>query len=149
MPHTEFSSVLAQAIQAKLTTNKQSLGLADILFGNQQQIPRSPTVVVNPGLKRRELRGVAAPGGRTFNTMIVYVDVHLSKVGDEATERLASHQLAEAIEKVLHADTTMGGIIIHGFVTDSSPGDSFFQLGGEFRTVRLTYVGTSETYLSA
>lgn len=133
------------AIKNKLIASELAV---DVLYGRQEQIPRSPTFVVTPGPKRRDLAGVSAPGGRTMNFLTVFIDVHTSKVGDEETERLAVDQLAEAAEVVLHSDVTMGGIIIHGFVNEWNPGETHNQ-GGEFRSVRMTYVGITKTYLSS
>lgn len=146
---TDNTSVLAGYIRDLIEANKVSLGIKQVLFGNQNDIPYTPTVVVTPGIKRRELRGVAAPGGRTINRMQVFVLVMTSKVGDEATERMNVDKLSEAVEKLLHTDVQMGGLIIHGFVNNWTPTETFFQqTQGQFRTVRMTYEGMSETYLS-
>lgn len=147
MAHTEYTSVLAKAIYDKLVLNQTALALADVLYGNHNDIPRSPTVVVIPGLKTRQLVGVQGPGGRVENDLIVYIDIHDSKVKDETTQRLVLDKKAEEVEKKIHEDVTMGGLIIHGFVHSWDPGQAFFQ-SGEFRSVRLTYSGRSRTLLS-
>ncbi len=147
MTHTDQVSVLSLAIQSLLTNNKTTLGLADVLFGNQTMIPNSPTAVVIPGPKRKVLAGVAAPGGRTMNTLIVYIDVQNMRVGVEATERLFVTQLAETVETFLNKDTTVGGIVIHGFVEQAIPGETFLQ-NGEFRRGRLVVAAQTKTYLS-
>lgn len=146
MVHTDLTSVVAKAIFDKLVANQTTLGLADVLYGNHNEIPRTPTAVVIPGRKTRALVGVQGPGGRTDNFMNVLIDIHDSKVQDETTQRLLFDQLTEGIEKKIHEDVTMGGILIHGFVTDWDPGLAFFQ-GGEFRSVRMTYVGHTRTML--
>jgi len=143
--HTDRTTVLALAIKNKLLATEL---FQDVLYGRHEQIPRSPTAVVTPAPKRRDLAGVSAPGGRTMNFMTIFIDIHSMKVGDEETERLALDQLAESAEAALHADVTMGGIIIHGFVHEWNPGETHNQ-GGEFRTVRLTYIGETKTYLSS
>jgi hypothetical protein len=148
MPHTSFTSVLALAIYDKILANKVDLGLKDVLFGEQTMIPSTPTAVVYPGPKHRDLAGVSAPGGRTHNMMTVYVELFGSAVGPEAIERLALDQVAEAVETVLHADVTMGGIIIHGFVNDWTPSNARIA-SSQFRLLRMTYIGRSKTYLSA
>lgn len=148
MTHTDLGTVVSKAIFDLIKNNVGSLGLRDVLFGNQTMIPLSPTVVVITGPKHRELSGASAPGGRTMNSMTVYIDVHTSKVGDEATERMAVDKLAEAVETLLHADVTLGGILIHGFVNDWDPGETGLISGSQFRTVRMTYIGTTKTYLS-
>jgi hypothetical protein len=145
--HTPLTTVLAKAIQEELDNAKQSLGVVDVLFGNQNMIPHSPTIVVMSGRKRRELVGVASPGGRVENILTVLIDIHSSKVGSEADERLALEQLAELVEIEIHKDVTVGGRIIHGFVQDWDPGEAFIG-DSMFRTVRLTFVGITRTYLS-
>lgn len=147
MSHTDKTTDVAQALVNLLKDDMINLGLKDVLYGRQINLPTTPVVVVTCAPKRRELSGVSAPGGRTMNTMQIYIDVHNSKVGDEATERLFVDKLAESVEQVVHQDTTVGGIIIHGFITDWDPGETFLQ-NGEFRTVRMTFQGRSETYLS-
>ncbi len=148
MPHTDNVTVVAVALYNLINANKGSLGINIVLFGNQNMIPSSPAVVVNPGTKRRDLAGVSAPGGRVMNEMSVFIDVHSSKVGDEFAERLAVDQLAEAVEVKIHSDVTLGGILIHGFVNEWDPGETFIQ-GSAFRTVRMTFIGKTKTYLSS
>lgn len=148
MTHTDLTSVLAQAILDKIDTNKASLGIRQTLYGNHNMVNLSPAAVVTPGRKNRSLAGVSAPGGRTLNELNVLVDVMIQNVlAGESAARLEVDQLAEAVEKILHADTTMGGIIIHGYVTTWDPGIQFIN-GSNYRVVRMFYVGTTKTYLS-
>lgn len=150
MAHTDKVTVVAIAIKNLLVVNQLTLGLEDVLFGFQNMIPRSPTAVVSSGTKRRVLAGVSAPGGRTMNYLPVFIDVHSSRVGPESEEQkqLALETLADNIETLIHQDTTLGGIIIHGFVQSSDPGVSFIG-NSQFNTVRLTFEGQTKTYLSA
>ena len=145
--HTDKVTPVAIFIKDLLIANRTSLGLRDVLFGDQNMIPETPFAVVNCGPKRRQLAGVSAPGGRTMNSLTVFIDIHSSAVGSEADERLKLDQLADLIETKIHADPTCGGIIIHGFVTDWDPGQ-FFIGNSMFRTVRMTFVGETKTYLS-
>lgn len=148
-PHTDKSTVLALAIQDKLELNKGELGIKAVLFGNHNMVKEGPSIVLFSGKKRRSLAGVSAPGGRVMNELMVLIDVlHADVKSGEAEARLFLEELAESIETVIHSDTTMGGIIIHGFVTDWDPGNTFINRS-QWRTVRMTYVGTSKTYLSA
>lgn len=146
MSHTDSPTVLALAIKNKIANVAGNLGIQHVLYGIQTMIPSTPAVVVFAQGKTRTLAGVSAPGGRTENEMTIIIDVHSAAVGDEAAERQALEELANNIEAELHKDTTMGGIIIHGFVTAWDNGAA--QLSGEFRTVRMTYVGRTKTYLS-
>ena len=109
-------------------------------------IPDSPAAVVIPAPKRRTLVGVQGPAGRTDNQMAVFIDIHNSKVGNEDEERLKVDQISEDVEFLLNTEPTMGGILIYGFVTDWDPGVSNFT-NGEYRSVRMTYVGHSRLLL--
>lgn len=151
MPHTDDDTVVAKAIEALLNANKVELQIEDVLYGNHTMIPRNSAAVVQAAGHRRALDGVSAPGGRTRNELMVTIQLHWSKVGDEATERYACDLRGKALEDKIHEDTTLGGIIIHGYVIDTDRGDT--QLGtvannSMFRTVQMTFVGTTKTYLS-
>lgn len=147
-PNTDFTSVLAAYIYDLIVANKYDLGIEDVLYGNNNMVPRNMTVVVTPGRKVRFLQGVSAPGGRVKNELTVLIDVITSDVlSGEKDARLATDQLAEAVEKLLHADTTMGGLLIHGFVHTWDPGETFIN-NSMYRMVRMTYTGESRTYLS-
>lgn len=149
MPHTDKVTVVAIAIRDLIVANQTALGLKDVYFGFHNMIPGSPTAVVSSGVKRRELAGVSAPGGRTMNYLQVYIDIHGSRVGPESEDQkqLALETIAEAIETLIHQDTTLGGIIIHGYVQSMDPGVSFIG-SSQFNTVRLTFEGKTKTYLS-
>lgn len=147
MPHTHKSTVLAQAIIEKIRANKVTVGLdADsfVDYGDHNNVPGGKAVTVSAGTKDRQLAGVAGPGGRTENFMEVVVTVYYMKVEAEATARLTVDQIAENIEDLLHQDTTMGGIIIHGFVRQWVPG-IIIRETSMFRVVQLHFQGRTKT----
>lgn len=146
-PHTDSDTVVAQAIFDLIEANKIALALDDVLWGNQEMIPHASAAVVMPLGKRRILAGVSAPGGRTENTLLVTIEVNRSKVGVEAVERKVVDDTGTAIELLLHSDTTLGGIVIHGFVEQTDRGEVTLT-AGQFRTVRLMYAARTKTYLS-
>jgi hypothetical protein len=148
MAHTDKDEDVAEAIRALLEANKVVLLLDDVLYGNHIMIPRSSAAVVMPLGKRRQLAGVSAPGGRTLNQLMVGVDLHWSKVGDEETERKNADSRGTAVEDMLHNDTTLSGIVIHGFVTQVDRGESQFANNSMFRSVRMVYEAQTKTYLS-
>lgn len=146
LANTDLTSVLAQYMYNLINSNMASLGLKIVLYGDQTNIPLNPAVVVTPGVKRRDLAGVSAPGGRTLNTLSVYVDVLSSKVAPQTDASIELDKLADSIEKFLHTDVQMGGLVIHGFVNEWDPGTAYMQ-NGQFRMVRMAWVGISKTYL--
>lgn len=147
-PHTDDDVVVAEAILALVEANKIDLQLDDVLYGNHIMIPRASAAVVMAMGKVRALAGVAAPGGRTLNQLQVQIDLHWSKVGDETTERRNCDDRATALERLLHTDTTLDGLIIHGFVMEVSRGETQFANNSMFRSVRMSYVGQTKTYLT-
>jgi len=146
--HTDDDATVAQAIEVLVNANKAALLLDDVLYGDHNMIPHASAAIIMPGGMRRELAGVAAPGGRTANNMMVEVVLHWSKVGDEATERKAADQRGKLLERKLHEDTTLGGIIIHGFVNQVDRGNTIMGNNNMFRTVRMVYIAMTKTYLS-
>jgi hypothetical protein len=146
--HTDDDAVVAQAIEALVIANKAELLLDDVLYGDHNMIPHASAAIIMPGGMRRTLAGVSQPGGRTQNDMVVEVVLHWSRVGDEATERKAADARGKALERKLHEDTTLGGIIIHGFVNQTDKGNTIMGNNNMFRTVRMVFVAQTKTYLS-
>jgi hypothetical protein len=147
MTHTDDDTVLATAIRDLINLNKADLGVSIVLYGNHIMVQSSPAVVVKAAGKDRTLIGVQGPGGRTDNGLNIVVEVHISEVGDEETERRKVDSLATSIEHLLHSDTTIGGIIIHGFVTSATRGDTLIS-GSMFRSVIMTFAGRTRTLIS-
>lgn len=147
-PHTDQDEIVAQFIFDLLETNKADLLLDDVLWGNHNMIPRASAAVVAPLGHRRVLAGVSAPGGRTMNELLVSVELHWSKVGPEEIERKAVDFRATSVERLVHQDTTLGGIIIHGFFTQVDRGETQFINNSMFRSVRMAFIGQTKTYLS-
>lgn len=148
MAHTDDDTVVALAIRDIILANATTLLLDDVLYGRHNTIPHASGAVITPGGKRRSLAGVSGPGGRTTNSLMVEVALHWSKVGDEETERKAVDDRATAVERLLHTDTTLGGIIIHGFVVSVDRGETQMASGSMFRSVMMVFDGTTKTYLS-
>ncbi|MET0466942.1 MAG: hypothetical protein ABW007_27525 [Chitinophagaceae bacterium] len=138
---------MAIAIQGLLESRKVELDVDDVYYGDQNNLPHAWTIVVQASQKNRALAGVAAPGGVTMNEMIVNVYLYCAQTGPEETLRFVVDSKAEQIEEILHEDTTMGGIIIHGFVTDIEHG-VVFKPNSQYRAVLLTYRGRTKTYLT-
>lgn len=147
MPLTDRTTVLALHIQSLIEAEKATLGVDLVLYGEQINIPKAKTVVINSGTKTRQIAGAATPGGMTANRMTVLITVYNSTVGDEATERLAVDELAEDIEALLHLTPTMNNLIVHGFCETIDPGIKF-NTGSMFRVTQITFVGQSKTHLT-
>lgn len=147
MALTDKASTVALAIKDLLESNKDTLGLDQVYYGDQINLPNAKCAAVRVGRKTRERAGVAGPGGRMMNYMPIVINVYNSTVTDEANGRLVVDQLAEAIEDLLHQDITLGGITLDGFVSEFDP-DPVFRTGTMFRVVQLTFQARSKTNLT-
>src|SRR5512139_916007 len=115
----------------------------DIFYGDQERIPRTPAVCVEPGEKNRELQG--APN-MTSNTFDIYVLIYHNKMQEIQLTRRECDVLAYEIEKRLHQNLQLGGIIIHGYCVSNESGYTYKQ-NTLYRSARLTYRATSKTSL--
>jgi hypothetical protein len=121
LPLTDKPSVVVQAHVNLLITNKIALGLADVFYGDQALIPRTPSVCVEAGPFDQEANRV---GGRlaTENTFRDYLLVYVGKVQDVQANYKKSLELAEAIRDLLNLDLQLGGLVVHGYVRSIEPG---------------------------
>lgn len=143
MPQSELPTVVSQYIYDLLNTNtnKAALGLEGVFDGDQSLIPSTPAVCVLMGNYSRELTG--APF-RTDNVFTIYLMVYHAKVQDTQLTQRECMAFAESIMKFLHTDKTMGGNVIHGFVTGMEPGQA--PMGKTMAHVtRITWSGLTKT----
>lgn len=135
----------ANYLKTMIETNKGTLGVVDVYYGDQNKIPRTPTTCVDTGEKQRQLNG--APR-RTENNITIYVVVYHYKVGSSEENQLGADNLAEAHETLIHADPQMGSNAIHSLVTSIEAG--FAQRGRDtYRASRLTVEIRSQSQLPA
>ncbi len=149
MPNTDSLVAVTDAIIAKIESKIVLLGLAsvaDVTYGDQQKIPRTPFVTVESGPKTRELTGIGGKG-RTDNRFTVFILGYISNIRTIQTNRREADLFGEQLELYLHEDVTLGGLIIHGFVTSIEPGYST-RSGELMRVVRLTYQGLTKTLIT-
>lgn len=143
MSLTDKISLVNQAHFDLLDSRKIALGLADVFYGDQALIPRTPTVCVDAGSMDRDLNGVSAKG-TTENTFRIYHLIYVGKVQDAQLNLKQSQQLAEAIMDVLHEDITMGGLVLHGYVRTIEPG-YVRKRDGILKVERLSWQGMNKT----
>lgn len=101
MPNITDNAVMCRFLTDKLNGAKNALQLADVFYGDQERLPRTPAACVEPGEKQRELNG--APR-RTMITFTNYVIVYHNPVKTATKIREEDDQRAEAIERFIHAD---------------------------------------------
>lgn len=144
---TDSFYVFTKAIQAIAEAAKEDLGLVDIWYGDQKQIPRTPTLCVVADGKTREIEG--APR-RSRNNLKCYLVLYHSKIQDVQKNSEEVDQLAERLEAEIHKDPTLGGLVIHSLVTGIDAGEITRLVNTtntQFRAARLTVEAFSKTML--
>lgn len=124
------------------------LAVAAVYYGDQDIVPVTPAVCIEPGSRTRTLQG--APN-MTLNEFEVYILVYHAKVQDDMTTRKEVDQVAYSLEKLIHQDLQLknGGAtpnMIHGFVRSHESGIKYMQ-NTLYRSARLTYYGQNKTSL--
>lgn len=121
----------------------QLLGIAQVMYGDQDKIGPTPLVCVEPSEKRRAING--APR-RTSVTLELYVLIYHGRIQDVQLNRQEADELAEAIEKRLHLDPTCGSLAVHSLVSNLASGVA--NKGGALhRATRLTFTAESQVQL--
>jgi hypothetical protein len=145
---TDSLYIYTKKIQTIITDVQEDLGIVDIFYGDQQQIPRTPTVCIESDKKTRELQG--APR-RVLNQLRCFVIVYSSRVDDTAQlNSEIADQLTEAIESEIHKYPTLDGLVFHSLVGEVESGFQSRLMAGKltrFRASRLTVTGQSKTML--
>lgn len=126
-----------------LNSNKEELGVVDVFYGDQDRIPRTPTICVEPDEVNRVLNGV--PRRVSVNLRAFLICYH-SEVRSPQSNRRDADLLAEAVEETLHQDATLGGLVIHSFATSVQSGYAT-KNNAVFRASRITFEGTSQQVL--
>jgi hypothetical protein len=134
---------MAKYLETLIRNNAINLGIADVYYGDQNQIPRTPSVAIEPGGKIRELNG--APR-RTRVTLTNYVIVYHNPMKPMAVIRQEDDERAEAIEALIHANAQLSGLVIDSMVTSIESG-YLMRERTMFRSSRLTVEAHSQEML--
>src|SRR5215831_8968256 len=153
-PYSIYSadiSVIAQLLIDKLNGHAGAfvIPLTGVVYGDQNLVPSTPYVTVEPDTKTRELAG--APN-MTENTFQIFITVLITNVSDTLVTRKQADQLAYDIEKYIHGDLqlTNGGptpALIHGYVTENTSG-VVIKGNTKYQAARLTFTGKNKTSLA-
>jgi hypothetical protein len=139
----EFSLNVKTLLEHETVPGTNDLGIQDVFYGDQNRLPRTPAVCVEPGEKRRKLEGLPR---RALTTMICYVLVYHNPVTSREVAQEEKDNLTEAIEDKLHADAQMGGTVIDSMVLTTEYG--YAQRNNTlFRVSRLAFEATSKVNL--
>ena len=138
-------------IQAAGATFSTPVDPSNVYYGDQDRIPATPSICIDPGDKTRSLAG--APN-MTLNEFEIYVIIYHNKIQEMQLTRKEADQLAYEVEFMLHQDLQLktnpsdvnSGLLIHGFVNKVEPGYTT-KANTTYRSTRLTYYGQNKTSL--
>lgn len=148
MPLIDSYVTLAHTIEAKLVASKELLGIKRVYYGDQERIPETPSVCVEPGGKTRELNGMPR---RTEVTMVCFIFVYHYRLASPEDIREENDELAETIEAFLHTDAQLRvatvPTVIDSMVRGVESGISNKGRNSLFRASRLTFEARSQVLL--
>jgi hypothetical protein len=139
--NTDSADVIATYIYDMLEANTSALVIQDVWYGDQELLPRTPAVCVNPGTKKRQFQGATF---RTLNDIETYVLVYFGKIQDVQANLHGATQLADSIETLVHSDLTLGGNVIAVLCTQNEPG-MINKAGVWMMGARLTFQSMTKT----
>lgn len=151
-PYPGSIVVLTELLIDKIVGNAANFSIPfaeeDVYYGDQDRIPRTPSVCLEPGDKNRELDG--SPN-MTKNQFQIYILVYHNKAQDIQLTRKECDQLAYEIEQLIHQDLQLKNDgttpnVIHGYIKANESGYTY-KSGTLYRTARLTYFGLNKTSL--
>lgn len=150
---TDRTLVVAERFYDVLNANKVSLGIADVWFGDQELVPRTPSLCVEPGLKRREMRGVPDMTLLEIDTYFLIYHSKLSTTGGEQQQRRNCIGFAEAIETYLNQNhlrlhaANGDQLTLYGYCVEVDPGYAY-KSDSRFHAVQMTWRSTSKKSLT-
>jgi hypothetical protein len=129
-----------------LAAQAEKYGIPDegIFYGDQERIPVSPCICVEPYTKAATLYGA---GRMTEVILQVYVLVYHSEIRDLESNRRDADRLAEDLSDLLNYDATFGGRAIHCFVSEVQSGYSQKQ-NTTVRSSKITFEVRSQERLN-
>lgn len=131
------------AIKSLIEANNVVLGFQGIYYGDQQNIPKSPSLAVEPGTKVREIAGASRA---VTVTLTSYVLIYHSRIEDTQNTRFETDLFAESVERLIHTSPTLSGIVVHCFVSSYESGYTY-RNGTTWRSARLTVEGLTRVNL--
>lgn len=134
---------VAEALFDKLEANKVVLGIQAVYYGDQNRLPVTPAVCIEPDAKTNTLKSAFRMVSLDFK---VYILIYHSQVTSPQDNRRNADALAEAVETLIHADKDLGGRVIHCMIDEIASG--YVTKGNSLvRASRLTFSALSQNQL--
>lgn len=136
-------SQIAEYLVTLINTNRVSLGVDNVYYGDQQKLDAGVIVCVEPDEKVRILKGATR---RTDLTFTLQIFVYHSLLQSPITSRKQNDICAEAVETLIHSYPRLGGLAIHSLVTTIQSG-VVTKSNSLVRASRLQFEAKSEQIL--
>jgi hypothetical protein len=143
MTLTASLAQVSEALFTKFETNKASLGIEAVYYGDQNRLPVTPALCVEPDAKQNTLKSALRVIAIEFK---VYILIYHSSVTSPQDNRRAADALAEATETLIHADRTLGGLVTHCMVDEVASG-YVTKNNSLMRASRLSFSAISQNQL--
>lgn len=102
-----------------IDADRTQLGIEGLYYGDQDRLPVTPAVCIEPDEKPRELKGAQRMTRVRFR---VYVLIYYGIVGSPQDNRRSADTLAEGVETLIHSKPKLDGLVIHGMCTTIESG---------------------------
>lgn len=141
---------ITQALVDKLTADATTLGLKGVFYGDQDKLPATPIVCVEPDNK--DVMSYS-PFRKTEIEITVYIIVYHSAIESPQQNRKDADAMAEAIETFLNADKNLKRTdhtdrVIHCYIKHVASG--YAKKGNSVvRASRLTFSARTQDQLPA
>jgi len=118
VPYYDIDDV-TQDIVNRLDANKVTLGLANVVYGDERLVKEFPAILVEPGIVDRVIHGTQ----QWELQFHVVLWIYHAKLTIGRSQRLKEDiQLSNGVVTYLHEDKSLNGNIIFGFVEQEAPG---------------------------
>jgi hypothetical protein len=141
--------VVAQAVLDVLTTASATLNIdpSDMYYGDQKNIPRTPSLCIEPSHLERSLDGASIPP-RTRNEFDVIVYVYLYNLTSVQQLSQDKDKLLDDVADVLHFDWTINDTVIFGHCRSSEYGYSL-KANSLVRSGKIAWRGMTKSPLTS
>lgn len=113
--------LISDYLYQKFKDNMANLEIEDVYYGDQDKIARPPAICVEPADIKNLLKQAAAARRIDIEFYISFLCYH-SEITSGQSNRRNADRLAERVAALVHADRTLGGLVIHGYCTDVHSG---------------------------
>lgn len=135
----DFTDAVYNLFDGKLS----DLGIRAIFYGDQNRIPTTPALCVEPDDETSVYKGAPRMMLVTFR---LYLLVYHSAITSPQENRRNSDTLAKDVKAVANADPTLGGLLIDSYVSNVASG-YVVKDRTLMRASRITFEGRSQARL--